>query len=174
MATVTDKDLGWKRILKETQKLKKSYTAVGFFGNGGSPGTDIAARAAVNEYGATIRVTKKMRGFFAAKFGIGLKKSTNVIRIPARPSMAKTYSLHKRKIVERQAIEWGKLIDGKQTARRSLARLGEWYVGRIKWVIKTVRFAPNSSLTVKTKGSSKPLIQSGEMRNSVTHREEIR
>ena len=63
--TVEDIDHGWDKVMREIKKLDGSYTAVGYFGHGGNPSDDIAARAAVNELGATIRVTKKMRGYLA-------------------------------------------------------------------------------------------------------------
>lgn len=164
-------DKGWNKTLAQIKKLNKSYTVVGWFGSGGTPSNDVAARAAVNEFGATIRVTKRMRGYLAAALGIFLKKSTTVIRIPSRPFVRKTASLFKKKTEERMAIEYNRLLGGQQSARQTLSRLGEWYVGRTKWVMTTVKFTPNSSATTKKKGSSRPLIDSGQMRNSTTHRE---
>lgn len=168
---VVDRDLGWKQTMKEIKKLDKSYTAAGYFGHGGNPSSDLAARAAVNEFGATIRVTKRMRGYLAAVLGIFLKKSTNVIRIPSRPFMRKTASMYKRKLEERKKIEYNRLLEGKSTAKQTLGRLGEWYVGRLRYVILRVRFAPNSSITVRQKGSSRPLISSGQLLNGSTHKE---
>lgn len=164
-------DHGYEARMKEIKKLDKSYTAVGWFGRGGTPSDDVAARAAVNEVGATIRVTKRMRGFLAAVLGIHLKKSTHVIRIPARPFVKKTASLFKRKLEERMMIEYNNLLAGRQSAKKTLARIGEWYVGRIKWTITHVSFTSNSSVTTERKGSSRPLVDSAEMMNSTTHRE---
>ena len=46
--------------------------------------------AKVQDQGATIQVTPKMRGFLAAKYQIFLKASTRVIVIPARQSWSAT------------------------------------------------------------------------------------
>lgn len=165
------RDFGYKKLIKEIKKLDGSYTVVGWFGSGGSPSEDVASRAAVNEFGATIRVTKRMRGWLAAVLGVFLKKTTNVIRIPARPFVKKTFSLYKRKLAKQMDIEYNRLLNMKQGAKKTLARIGEWYTGRIKYVITKIRFQPNSSITIKRKGSSNTLIDAGEMRNSTTHRE---
>lgn len=171
---IEDRDMGYRKVMRELKKLDNSYTAVGFFGHGGNPSNDIAARAAVNELGATIRVTKRMRGYLAAVMGVFLKKTTNILRIPARPFMRRTASLYKRKLEERKVIELNGIISGRFSARQALSRLGEWYVGRIKYVITKLKFTLNSGITIKQKGSSKPLISSGEMRNATTHREIMR
>ena len=168
---VEDIDHGWKKLMKEIKKLDKSYTAVGWFGHGGDPSNDVAARAAILNTGATIRVTKKMRGYLSAVLGIHLKKSTHVIRLPARPFVKKTASLFKRKLADRMKIEYNNMLGGKQNAKKTLARIGEWYVGKTKYVMTHVSFTANSSATVRKKGSSRPLIDSGETRSSTTHRE---
>lgn len=169
--TVTVIDHGYDEVMREIKKLNKSYTAVGWFGRGGSPENDVAARAYLMEKGATIRVTKRMRGFLAASLGLFLNSRTNVIRIPGRPFISKTYSLYKRKVPDVFARKYNELLANRATAKQVLGFVGEWYVGRIKYVLTNVRFAPNHPVTVRKKRSSKPLIDTGEMRNSTTHRE---
>lgn len=144
---IVEKDLGWERIKKELKHLDNSYTAVGWFGTGSSPETNVAGRAMVNEYGSPAN------------------------RIPSRPFIRKTATLHQKKLEERKTIEYNKILEGNQSSKKALARVGEWYVGRIKWVITTVKFIANAPLTTAIKGSSRPLIDTGQMRNSTTHRE---
>lgn len=168
---VEDIDHGWNKVMREIKKLDGSYTAVGWFGHGGNPSDDVAARAGVNEFGAKIKVTKKMRGYLAGVLGIFLKKTTKIITIPSRPFVRKTASLYKRRLEKRKAIEYDRLLAGKQTAKQTLSRLGEFYVGALKYVITNVRFTPDSSITIKRKGSSNTLISTGEMRNATTHKE---
>ncbi len=56
-------------------------------------GGNLANIAAVHEFGCTIRVTDKMRRGFAGKFrGLGIRKDTAFIHIPARPFLAPTLS----------------------------------------------------------------------------------
>ena len=167
-ATTTVNDQEYQRIKKEVKRFKKAYTAIGYF-------TGMTAllltKAYANEYGAKIRVTDKMRGFFRYKFGISLKKSTTTITIPPRPFMRQTFERVKKKIQKIIAHELNRIYEGKSTAKLALSRLGEWYVGEVKRTFRKGDFVENSKLTVKEKGSSKPLSNTGELRNSVTHRE---
>ena len=170
---IEDKDLGWLRIKKELKSYKNSYTAIGYYGHGGDPSEDLAARAGVNEFGAKICVTKKMRGFFKYKWGINLK--TNVIRIPARPFMRKTYDNNKRKINKQIEMEYNRILEGKQTAKKALTRLGMWYKGLTQITIRKGGFEPNKPLTIQNKrGSTKPLINTGQLYNEIDHREFIK
>lgn len=169
---VIEIDRGWKRIQKQLRKMNKSYTAVGFFGHGGKPSNDMAARAAVNELGAKIRVTQKMRWFFLFKFGKMLKKS--VINIPKRPFMKQTYENNKKNINRKCDEEYKNIVKGKTTVKQALSKLGEWYTGHVKVTIRRGNFKANAPLTIQQKRSSKPLMDIGEMWNSVRHREFIK
>jgi len=164
---VQDIDYGWDRIQKEATKMRRMYTKVGYFA--GEGGSDIANIAAVQEHGADIRVTPKMKGFFLFKFGVSLKKT--VIRIPARPWNRMTFDKYKEKVHKLMVYEFNRILEGKQTAKSAMSKIGEWYVGKLKETMTRGNFAPNSGFTVRQKGSSKPLIDTGTLRNSTTHRE---
>ena len=49
-----------------------------------------AIKANANEFGARIKVTKKMRGYLAAALGVHLKKTTTEIIIPERSFLRST------------------------------------------------------------------------------------
>jgi hypothetical protein len=53
--------------------------------------------------------------------------------------------------------------------RTSLQRLGIEAQGDVQMSIVSGGWAPNSPVTVKMKGSSRPLIDTGAMRQSVTY-----
>lgn len=59
-------------------------------------------------------------------------------------------------------------------ARGALAAIGELYTDQIKDKILKGPFKPLSDITIHRKGSSRPLIDTAQMRNSVTHREKMR
>lgn len=66
-------------------RLGKFTWGIGFkSGTGSHRDMDVAAIAIINEFGATIKVTERMRGFLAAR-GIFLQKATKVLIVPARP-----------------------------------------------------------------------------------------
>lgn len=144
---IIDKDLGWKKIIKEMRKFNRSYTAVGWFGSGDSPKDNLAARMAVHEYGSP-------------------KKN-----IPSRPVNAQTFEKNKNKIPKIIDKLVSKIIEKKWSAKRALTFLGAWYTGQIKDMFIKGNFQGLGFKIIKRKGSSKPLIDTGQMRNSVTHRE---
>jgi hypothetical protein len=51
-----------------------------------------------------------------------------------------------------------------------LGLLGEWFVGRTKAEMKNGSFQALAPSTVKAKGSTKPLVDTGQLRNSVTQK----
>jgi hypothetical protein len=162
-------DHGWNRIRKELKKLNGGYTAIGFFGHGGDPSDDLAARAAVQELGATIKVTKKMRFYFLYKFGFMLKKA--VIVIPKRSFMKQTFDKNKNKINKQLDLAYDQVLKGSFGTKQMLARIGEWWIGLTKLTIRSGSFKPNSGFTISQKGSTRPLVDDGEMINGVEHKE---
>lgn len=161
-----EKDMGWKHIKTEVKKFKGAYTAVGYF-TGMSQG--LLTKAWVNEMGAKIPVTPRMKWWWLFNFGVILKKT--IITIPSRPFMRQTFEQNKNRITTVITKELNMIYDGVSTAKMSISRIGEWYTGQVKRIFRTGNFAANSPATAAKKKSSRPLIDTGELRNSVTHRE---
>ena len=95
--------------------------------------------------------------------------------IPERPFMRNAMRANRAKYAAFMAsaskqvllgVFTGKSIAG--IKRDALANLGALAQGDIQAEITALRSPPNSPVTVKLKGSSKPLIDSGELRASVT------
>lgn len=148
--TTEDNDLGMKRILKELALIDGSYTKVGFPGETTQP--SVMTKAAVNEFGSQ-------------------KK-----KIPSRPFMRQTFedpSVQAQLGVLRATFLNG-IYAGTITVKTALGRIGEFYAGEIKRKIVTGNFAPLSAKTIRAKGSTRPLIHTGQMRNSITHKEVIK
>lgn len=62
------------------------------------------------------------------------------------------------------------ILEGTRTQRQALDRLGVWAVGRIQARIARGIDPPNAESTIARKGSSVPLIDTGQLRSSVTSR----
>jgi hypothetical protein len=62
-----------------------------------------------------------------------------------------------------------KVVDGKWDADDAIKRLGEFAQDGIKSYIRTGDFTPNADRTIDLKKSSRPLIDTGAMRNSVRY-----
>lgn len=95
--------------------------------------------------------------------------------IPERPFMRNAMrdnrgkyraAMHKAAKTIFRAAAFG--CDPATVKRAALSKLGIMAQGDIQAEITSLSSPPNSPVTVAVKGSSKPLIDSGEMRNSVT------
>ena len=172
------------------QEMAKNYSVkVGLLANKSgseevSPNLDMAGLGAVQEFGARIKVTDKMRGYFAYAFGINLKKSTTEIVIPARSWLQKP--------IERSA-DLRKKIRQKAELTKDEISLAEEFISEYgeSGILKELAYAvatsaleiideafessgfgewqPNSTLTIREKGSAKPLIDEGRLRSAVTY-----
>ncbi len=86
--------------------------------------------------------------------------------IPSRPFIRNAFDHNADKInamYERQA---GKIANG-GTAEDCLKEMGEYGVRLIQEEIREGDFTPNAPTTIRRKGSDKPLIDTGRMRQSV-------
>lgn len=145
-------DKGWNNFLKRTLACDDKFSKVGYpFGaqpdtsSGGKVATmaEIIDIASIHEFG-----TKN---------------------IPMRPHVRITLDEDKEALQKRIVKEINLILDGLSTPEQSLKRLGEWHASRIKRKIKTGDFTPLAPATIAKKKSSKPLIDSGQMIQSVTH-----
>ena len=92
MATITIKVEGVEQVLAKLKKLPhQGGVKAGVLDNEKSGGGEVLDYAPIQEFGGVIPVTKKMRGYFGAVFGVHLRKDKAVITIPSRPFMRLTY-----------------------------------------------------------------------------------
>jgi len=99
-----------------------------------------------------------------AEFGIGQ---------PQRSWLRGWIDSHEALINERIDMETREVILGKQTSARALARIGVWLQGELQLNIANFPgndLKPNKDSTIKRKGSSTPLIDTGQLRSSISHR----
>jgi len=142
---VIERDLGYVKILAEMAKLDGTYVDVGIHSDAGSTesGMAIAAYAAFNEYGtATIPERSFMRSTFDETVG-----ALNEL---------------KRRLV-------GGVQDGRLTADRAASFLGEFHQRDIQRKIGSNVPPANAPSTIRMKGSSSTLIDTGAMRQAVRY-----
>lgn len=147
------RDLGKAAILRQIRHLDGSVTKVGY--PSPSPlhmdaGVSLADLAFIHEYGSPKR------------------------GIPSRPFMRLTITatIRARKALMKKLH--AQVSSGKLTAKQALSQLGEWYAGQTKRIVAQGSFKPNKPSTIARKGSSRPLIDEGILRNSITHKEEMK
>lgn len=89
--------------------------------------------------------------------------------IPERPFIRQTLREHNN-YVELLARESRKFMNDQQSNATMLFKIGETVRGDIVQQITTGTFTPLAESTIKAKGSTSPLIDSGFMRNSIEWR----
>jgi len=160
---VTDKDAGWDALKDRVLKLSApgAYTLVGVQGQQASSAHREAAPmtvvdlAVVHEFGKVIH-----------------KKDGTEIVIPQRSFIRATIDEYAPKL-QRTASALGQgVLIGKFQTRQALELLGQQGVGLIKQRIADGIPPPNADSTKARKGSSTPLVDTGQLRGSITHRVE--
>lgn len=88
--------------------------------------------------------------------------------IPARPFLTVAVARHARELLKTQRRLATALVMQKIDLNRALGLLGAYAVGIVKQTIAEGVPPPNAESTIKMKGSSTPLINTGQLRNSIT------
>jgi len=152
---VKDKDLGFEEIQRQMALLDGSHVKVGFQegavtkpqvkGQRRKPaGLSLPQIAAENEFGTQI--------------------------IPARPFMSTSFDENKALINRAIQGEYKKIAGGNGTTERSLGLIGQLMTKLIVQKIRAIVSPPNSPRTIAIKKSSKPLIDFGQMIQSVRYK----
>jgi len=155
---VTSDDQKWLSFRKLTERMSNSWTVVGFpkekktISDGNKPGSgrpafsnmaDVAEIAAYNEFG-----TK---------------------RIPARPFFRPAFDEAKEKLKELQVLAINNILSGKWSVAIGVGRIGEFMASQIRKKIREVKTPPLHPMTIARKKSTKPLIDTGQMIQNVSH-----
>lgn len=145
MVTVVDKDYGYVKFRFNVRELRGREVKIGFWGNDSVEGTAVVDYAVYNEFGTS--------------------------RIPSRPFMQTTADQNREEINAFVQFMVGKIIDGDSTPDHALQVMGAEYQKRMQMTIRNAKqwAVPNAESTVKAKGSSSPLIDTGRMLNSVRY-----
>lgn len=88
--------------------------------------------------------------------------------IPSRPFLRKSVDENEGKINQFLQAEARSLASGK-TAETLLNEIGNFQKSLVQEKITEGSFTPNAESTIRRKGSSKPLIDTGRMRQSVNY-----
>lgn len=151
-AVVNDKDLGLKDIMKSLKELEGIVVKVGIQGEDAektTKGVSIVHYATENEFGTST--------------------------VPARSFIRSTVDDNKG-FKEQIDIAFNSVLNKKDTPYAAMARVG--IIARDDIIAKINlgdrRWPPLSPLTVKRKKSSKPLIDTGRLKQSITYTFEVK
>lgn len=157
---VVIRDLGWNRIKEEIRKANNSFVKVGFpdgegpgkSGSGGSNHepyadmTEVQQVAAVHEFGAPNR------------------------NIPERAFMRPAYDEGRQELNAFIDAQYDAILKGSVSTEDSLRRIGLKHEAQVRAKITKGPFAALKQATIRRKKSTRPLIDTAQMRNAVTSR----
>ena len=130
-----------RRFQQELKELIKLEVAVGYQqGEASQDGVDMVDIALFNELGT--------------------------VHIPSRPFIRDSLNNNKDKISQFMQRTAKDIVNGK-SAEDVLKKIGTFQKGLIQREITNGDFVPNSPATIRKKGSSTPLVDTGRMRQSV-------
>lgn len=90
--------------------------------------------------------------------------------VPSRPFLMNAIENNKSKYRKTLRVSASQILRGTTTMNAVLSKLGLFAQGHIQSEITNLQSPPNSQATIDLKGSSNPLIDSGEMRGAVTYK----
>lgn len=153
-AKFIENDLGWLGILNELGKAESAYVKVGF---------QVGSQTKNQRKGAR----KKKGGQSMPEIAAQNEYGTRII--PARPFMSTAVDANRGQINDYIKKQYGRILDGKSTVNKSLGLIGQLMTGLIQKRIRFITYPPNAPSTIARKGSSKPLIDFGQMIQSVRY-----
>lgn len=120
----------------------------------------------MNTNGCRIPVTPKMRAFMHHR-GVHLKKSTTTIVIPERSFIRTGHDENIDRIMKQTERAIAAVVAGTMSVDDMLDLCGEQLATAIKKYARDLSSPANSSLTIEWKGSSNPLVDTGNMIESI-------
>lgn len=160
----TDKDLGRKKFIEEYSKAKGAHVKLGFTG----------IKAVQTKRGDTEKgVTKVTPGLTVVQVAAFHEFGGEDNNPPERSFLRSTFDRTVRERNEFVVRLLSNIAIGKMTVERALALMGLKGVNDLKTTIREkMTTGPgdqaNTESTIKRKGSSTPLIDTGQMLNSIT------
>ena len=105
-----------------------------------------------------------------AEIAFIMEKGSTVNKIPPRPFMQQTRIMNEKKVAGLSKKYLSAISTGKMSAMDAIKILGASYEGAMKKIFLTGSFVGNAESTKKRKKSSKPLIDTGLLRQSIKYK----
>jgi hypothetical protein len=130
-------------LLKRINKIDRAKLEIGVLGESGS---EILLRANVNEFGAPSR------------------------NIPERPFIRGAIDKYGKDIQQFSEDLIMRYLESEVSFDVCVKTIGEYVVGKIQKYMVDLQDPPNKPATIENKGSSNPLIDTGQLLQSITYR----
>lgn len=105
-----------------------------------------------------------------AEIAFIMEKGSTVNKIPPRPFMQQTRIMNEKKVAGLSKKYLSAITTGKMSAMDAIKKLGASYEGAMKKIFISGTFAPNAPSTARRKKSSRPLIDTGLLRQSIKYK----
>lgn len=138
-----------EKFLKELQELSQMQVRVGF------------------QRGKKHKEKGKRAG--ADLVDIALYNELGTDTIPSRPFLAQTVDQQGEAIKQASAEMVVQVVEGKMKGKQALKNIGVLVKGAVQHQMVEGEFVPNAPSTVQRKGSDKPLIDTGQLRQGVSY-----
>jgi len=160
-----DNDKDEQRILREMSRIDNFVVDIGIFG-----GTKTSVKTqSVKLRGKKISVkSKQSTGIRIAEYATMNEFGTE--NIPQRSFIRSTMDENWGYYWSLSTKEVNRILTGRQRAKGLYVKMGIKIKGDIQRKITSLRTPPNHPMTIKAKGSSNPLIDSGSMRMAIAYK----
>jgi hypothetical protein len=175
------RDRGMSLILKNLHVLDTSFTKVGF-----PSGAPVGRPTKQSDKAPLTSMSEVALIAFWNEYGTDT--------IPARPFLSLAYYKHLAGLKKVRDQVYLKVIKGEMSVEHALAIMGEWLAAKVKSTINEVTSPPNAPSTIRKKNAAllrrtsankraanpligttaHPLIDTAQMRNSITHVEVVK
>lgn len=91
------------------------------------------------------------------------------INMPERPALSNAFDNNRSNYIDALKKSAPKVLRGEVNVGQIISKIGILFSDDVKQEIVDLDSPANAPSTIKKKGSSNPLIDTGEMKNSVTH-----
>lgn len=125
--------------------------------------------AGIHEYGCDIEVTPAMRAYLHGQ-GLHLKDSTTHIHIPERSFLRTGYDENADDVAKKATRMLADVAEGRMSVEALYKGVGLELSSKIKDYARDLDSPENHPFTVDQKGSSNPLVDSGDMISGITWR----
>ncbi len=158
-------DHGWEKFKREMAKIKGAHTKVGV--QDGALHLGEQTRDSKGRFGER---KKADLALIAAANEFGTRDG----RIPERSFLRSTFDEQLNNIVKLKDKLFTMLVNQQIGSVQALALLGQFFQDKVKKKINSNVPPPNAPSTIAAKGSSKTLIDSGQLLQSIQHTEYLK
>lgn len=162
-------DRGYDAAIREMERLAKFRALVGWPGDG----SRLKALAKNVKPSVKSKKTKRTASEQTSKLTVAeiafiMEYGSVKNNLPPRPIMAQTIARTKNQLVNLQGRSLDSVLAGKVGAEQAMKLLALWFEGELKRSFVSESFVGLSSSTIARKGSTRPLIDTGQLRQSIT------